>query len=296
MGHLMRAHAVRNTLAELGVPSILFLDADAEAKERAKSMGLIPLTSLPLDAAGALIIDAVSIPQDTAISLAHMCPRILISPVFEQAGLATHVLVRDCPVKLHTALQRHVLLEVDPAFAFVTASGLTPRSLDYSKLRIGVCLSGGFDPHFLEELLRVIAIEPGVSEIQVIARRAPELDQNLSVNVSYLQQTDKPWRLFERINVFIGGDGIMLAEAIAQGIPAISFSTQSGAAKNAALEISGALRCICLPPKGSLSRRFGSICPKSFQTAPHWMQCTTQRWGSKEQHWRAAYPTRFTQS
>lgn len=240
MGHLSRSRAVITVLQDMGFNCMLHLDADAQGAAKARGWGLAPIDTLPATPS-ALVIDAVTLDRVQADILRHYAPRILISPVFNQAHIVSHALLRAAPSALLDSLSDAAMLRVKTDYAFATAHGLSPRALDFGNLEIGLCLSGGVDSMEPNSMLSLLDGLPQVSEIKVIdPRRLTPIETPLQ----QLLHTDRPWEFLQGINLFIGGDGVMLAEAIAQGLPAISISMQTGKAKNGGLVNSGALRVI----------------------------------------------------
>jgi len=189
----------------------------------------------------ALVIDAVKLNRMQANKLRHYGPRILISPVFNRADMVTHALVRAAPPALQNDLPDSADLRITTDYAFATAHGLRRRMFNFEKLQIGLCLSGGVDPMEPNSVLTLLDGLGQVVEIVLIDRRRVVPVQTPLRHVSHVES---PWNFLKGINVFIGGDGVMLAEAIAQGLPAISLSRPGGNAKNAGLVESGALRVI----------------------------------------------------
>lgn len=240
MGHLYRARAVMSLLQDMNLNCALHLDADAGGAAKACDLGLLPISKLP-HTPTALVIDAITLDHAQADALRGYAPRILISPVFNRADIVSHALLRAAPPALRTMLPDTAVLHIEKDYAFATTHGLRPRKLNFAQLEVGLCLSGGEDPM---ELTSALALLDGLSQvvgIRVIDPRRPALAET---PLRYVPTAECPWDFFEGINLFIGGDGVMLAEAIAQGMPAISLSTPAGSTKNVALQESGALRVI----------------------------------------------------
>lgn len=237
MGHLSRARSVITALQDMGFDCALHLDADAEGLARALSWGLSPTCALP-DGPSALVIDAITLDRVQADVLRGYAPRILISPVFNRVDIVSHALLRSAPPVLLDNLPDTAVLHVNTDYAFATAQGLCPRALDFAELEVGVCLSGGVSSMEPNRVLALLDELPQVTKIKVIDPRclAP-----LNTPVKHVPHAEHPWNFLQGINLFIGGDGVMLAEAIAQGLPAISLSRLAGGAKNAALQASRAL-------------------------------------------------------
>ena len=240
MGHLSRSRAVMKVLKDMGFNCNLHLDADAQGAAKARGWGFAPIDTLPA-LPSALVIDAVTIDRVQANRLRHYAPRILISPVFNHADIASHALLRNASSALLDNLSGSAMLRIKTDYAFATAHGLSPRALDFAKLEIGLCLSGGvdsMDPNGVLSLLDGLAQVAGVKVID--SRRLIRV----GIPLQHVLHADRPWDFLRGINLFIGGDGVMIAEAIAQGLPTISLSMPTGNAKNVGLIESGVLRVI----------------------------------------------------
>lgn len=240
IGHLARARAVMEALKELGIDCVVNLDVDYLGMARAHDWGLVQSSSMPVNTS-ALVIDARTISPAQAEILRRFAPRILISPVFNRADIVTHALLRAAPPQLLSDLPDTVVLNVKMDYAFATARGLSPRMLGFDQLEIGLCLSGGLDPM---EPVGVLSLLAGIKHVAGIRVIDPRIPVPLKKHIQHVSSADQPWKFFDGINVFIGGNGVMLAEAIAQGLPSISLSTRSEKARNVGLLASGALRII----------------------------------------------------
>lgn len=240
IGHLERSTVLARELARAGLQAQFRLVADALGRDEAAARKIHD--AAPGRKGGrAVVIDAVTIPASDARWISRFDKRILISPVCDRADLATHVLVRRAPEKLRSALSAGALLIEDPTFAFVTSSHLSPRALDFERLTVGICLSGSREGPDLPLLVHAVAKIPTVSAIHVLSRaRPPSLPQGAPRLV--WQTPDRaPWTFLADVNVFIGGQGLMLAEAAAQGLPVISLAQPDRDSRNRDLV---ELRCV----------------------------------------------------
>ena len=240
MGHLSRSRAVITALQDMGFNCKLHLDADAQGVGKAREWGLAPIDTLPATPS-ALVIDAITLDRVQADIIRRYGPRILISPVFSHADIVSHALLRAASSALFRNLSDSAKLHIKTDYAFATAHGLRPSALDFAKLEVGMCLSGGVDPMDPKGVLTLLDELPQVAGIKMIDPRRIE---SIETPLQHVPRTKRPWDFLRGINLFIGGHGVMLAEAIAQGLPAISLSTRTGDAKNSVLQESGALRVI----------------------------------------------------
>ncbi|WP_156524463.1 hypothetical protein [Halomonas sp. G11] len=244
MGHLARSSALIDSLNSLGVKTVLQLDADEKGRSEAESRGHYIFSDVS-SLATVLIIDAINIPASLYDLARNFYPRILISPICDNPLIASHILVRDAPEELQKMVEpSHSQLIVDPDFAFVTAGGVSPSVKKYKRINAGICLSGADNTLDIEEIIHLIFETPYLDSISVIDRREPICKVPKGKKLFHAVPNGKPWEFFSKINFFIGGDGVMLAEAIARGIPAISLTTLERKAKNQALADSGALKAI----------------------------------------------------
>ncbi len=287
MGHLARSSAVVSGLREEGVETLFHLDADACGHEAARLRCLVPEPLPPPPAA--LVMDAVHLP-DAVVTRAHdYFPRILLSPLCDHPEVASHVLVRDAPDALRVGLAPGAQLVTDPDFAFVTARGLRPRRRAFDRLCVGLCLSGGDDALDLDAIIAALMRAPRVSEVRVIDRRALALLPAGGPRLIHAPHVRDPWTFFDGINVFVGGDGVMLAEAIAQAIPALSLTTPDRLHKNRALIASGALLTAARAPFDVEALSGQLIDPGRLEAmhAAAWQLRGSERSGSLTRHVRA---------
>jgi hypothetical protein len=185
------------------------------------------------------VIDAVTVPEGDAGILARSPQRILISPICDRAEIATHAMLRTVPEALHTRLVPGCVVIQDDRFAYVTAAGLTPRHLDHhDKLVVGICLSGGAGQPDIGALLNAARSAPGVAAVHVIHPQGAELS-GPGLAVYHHAFSENPWHDLASINVFVGGDGVMIAEAVAQGLPCLSVISPGAGEKNWGLAEAG---------------------------------------------------------
>ena len=253
LGHLRRASSLIMTLKKLNLNCSLYLNADSYALEKASSLGLSYITAVP-NCFSALVIDAISIDSAHLALLSQFYPRILISPVFDDANIASHVLLRSSSSSLCPNLSANVCLSIKRDYAFATAHGLCLRKLEFDFLEIGLCLSGGLHSIDPIRVLNSLLDLPNVSKIWLID---PRLSPAISIPFEHVCHSVRPWDFFKSINVFIGGTGVMLAESIAQGIPSVSLTNSTINNKNLALQQSGALCSIVADL--DLSRRLQAL-------------------------------------
>ena len=221
------------------------LDSDAQGARQARKWGMVPIDMLPASPS-ALVIDALTLDCIQAQMMQKYAPRILISPVFDRAEMVSHALVRAVSPELRAALPANAIVHTKLDYAFASAHGLSSRALNFEKLKIGLCMSGGADPL---ELNSVLSLLEGLPQVIGVAVIDPRSLTPFNTSFQHVSHAESPWDFLKGINLFIGGDGVMLAEAIAQGLPTISLSTLRHKSKNLCLEASGALRVIARDAK-----------------------------------------------
>lgn len=242
MGHLSRVGALVPQLEALGMSCRIAIDADQQGQRFAQAHNFAIGGELRGEA-DTVIIDAMDVSAVTERTLRAYPTRILIAPNFSLADLATHVLVRDAPQDLIASLNLGAQLEVDPRFAFVTAHDVGLFAVDHSAIHVGLCLTGGRSttaPAILDCLLAA----PNVLQISAIVDFSfPKVNPHSS-KLHHTRFTDNPWGFFKDINVFVGGDGVMIGEAVARALPTFSVTTRNRKVKNCALIKAGAIEAV----------------------------------------------------
>ena len=244
MGHIARSASLIDVLEAQGHSCQVVLRTDAEGHTFAKHRGLtvkeIELTDF-LEPEASVVLDAIAIPHMDAALLSRMRRRILISPVCNRADIATAVLVRFAPKKLLNQTSDCCTIIQDERFANVTTADLVAKSLSYEDLTIGVCLSAGSAQKDIDELVKAAAIAPRVNEVRVIHPEAPRVEQ-AQKTILHRAFCHDPWSFLSSVNVFVGGDGVMIAEAVAQGLPCLSVNRPESPNKNQFLADVGCIR------------------------------------------------------
>ena len=239
MGHLSRAGALARQLEGLGFTCRIVVDADEHGLAFARRHHLAVASELRGEA-DVVVIDAVDVPAATAQTLRMSATRVLTSPSFRQADIATHVLVRDAPQRLVASLAATAHLEVDPRFAFVTAHGADTLADDFTELRVGLCLTAGTASD-AAPILACLLAEGGIAQITAIGDIALPVGEDEHARLRHTSFTDDPWRFLAGCNVFVGGDGVMVSEAVARALPTFSVTTRARLEKNRALLDAGAI-------------------------------------------------------
>ena len=242
MGHLSRAGSVAKQLASAGLSCLMFLDADECGSRFARTHGF-PVSAEFRATAEIVVIDALDVSDAMAEVLAGYQTRVLISPSFYRANLATHVLIREAPRALLDSLEPGTHLEIDPRFAFATAQGARMIEGQFERLRVGLCLSGGRGT--LEgPLLRCLLREDEVEQVTTIADIDVSEAEPYGARLRHTNFAIDPWAFLAGTNVFVAGDGVMVSEAVARAIPTFSVTSRERLHKNAALVEAGVIEPI----------------------------------------------------
>lgn len=233
MGHLARVGALVAQLQSRGFACQVFADADEMGHRFARGHNLT-VSDRVRRRADVVLIDALDVPASIASTLGTYPTRILTSPNFCQAELATHVLVRGLSDRLLQSLSPTAYLDVDLRFAFTTALGANSIANDFTALQLGVCLTAGAIDG-AEPILECLLAEPKIAGITMIGDISLARFESYGPRLRHTRFTNDPWLFLEGINVFVGGDGLMVGEAVARAIPTFSLTTRTRLEKNAEL-------------------------------------------------------------
>jgi spore coat polysaccharide biosynthesis predicted glycosyltransferase SpsG len=239
MGHLSRAAAVVSQMEDLGFSCRITADVDQCGRRFARRHRIALVDELRGDA-DVVVIDAVDVSPEAEQVISRYPIRILISPSFRRADLATHALVRDAPPELVASLDVGTRLVVDSRFAFATSHGIEVLADDFADIRVGVCLTGG-SSSIAAVVVECLLAASSISRVTAIADLSMPVAGSHGSKLRHLRFTDDPWRLFRTCNVFVGGDGVMVGEAVARAFPTFSLTTQHRMAKNRGLIRAGAI-------------------------------------------------------
>ena len=239
MGHLSRAGALAQQLEDLGIMCRITADTDAQGLSFARSHHMVVGGELRGEA-DVVVIDAVDVPAATARTISTYPIRVLTSPSFRRADIATHVLVRDAPQRLVDSMAATAHLQIDPRFAFATAHGAGTLAGDFTDIRVGLCLTAGTGAT-AAPILACLLAEVGITRITAIGDIALPVGEGERTRLRHTRFTDDPWHFLEGSNVFVGGDGVMVSEAVARALPTFSVTTRTRLEKNRALVEAGAI-------------------------------------------------------
>ena len=244
-GHLGRSAAVINHLRANSVVVYERLLVDAAAHKRALALGLqneFDGAECPEDI---LIVDALELSSRHIDWVKSFKTVISLSPVCNFFENVTHIFVKHLPVE-STRSCSSAIINQDLAYGFVSCSTLVPRDvMDFSCIDLGLCLGGGSDHLQYDELVLAALENENVRSVTVIGDSPLLASKSKGQNrLSVFPKGERVWEILSGINLFIGGDGIMLTESIYQLIPTYSLRHADAASKNFALEELGALESI----------------------------------------------------
>ena len=244
IGHLMRSKSIIDSLRGENIRTRLMLDCNDFIKPILKELDIN--SSEVKKGTGALIIDAINLEKISESVLLSYNPRILISPIFDRFDLVTHYFTRSIDPQIKNNIPSNVKTLIDPLFFFSSIDSLNKRRLNFEELNIGICISGSNDYVNLDKLIRVITRLKSLKSLKVIGQKLSLESVKCGVDFKFSNFEKTPWNFFKDINIFIGGEGIMLAESLYQNIPSISMCRSEFKGKNEKLFYSGLINTIIL--------------------------------------------------
>lgn len=234
LGHLFRSKAIIEYCTSKGLDCEVIPIFDQYAQNIANNFNLKLISLKEADPASALVIDAVSLPEEMTMKLIKFNNRVLISPVFNSPLIPTNILLRDkMGFFKNDIFSSFTEVKIDPSYGFVTTKISDPgKRFDFSFLDVGICLSGGDSSESIEKsLIEKLQYLDIVRSIKLISRN--HLDTpNYNQKVTITNFSKDPWHYFKDINLFIGGEGMMIYEAISRCVPPVSIINSSNRGKN----------------------------------------------------------------
>jgi hypothetical protein len=234
LGHLNRTIRLSELFAASNLPHKLLFNLDPYAKTwvENKTKKYLSVYDVEIKNLDAVVIDAICIDKYTRQLFCNASKRVVISPVFNAFDIATHVLVRELSEDVRLSIPASAEVIQEESFAFITSVIRENDKLNYSSINIGICLSGGKQDFPYECFFNSIEKISGIDSITVVGQ-IEQVKSNITVNVIPIQEnTVLLWRKLENINIFIGRQGLMVSEALAQGIPVISLKEVGESQKN----------------------------------------------------------------
>ena len=189
--------------------------------------------SVAADARGdVLIVDATSIPPEFRSLSDAFRKKILISPVFDKGEIFSCAMTRAHTDTTADVIKAGGRVVIDPRFAF---AGLCPDQIcEAVRPRnrvVGVCISGGESYADIETILEGLSRVTSIKKVIVVGHNGA-IANNVDCEISFLSANNDLWGALGHVDLFVTGDGLMLFEAIARAVPAISIVRPNAHHKN----------------------------------------------------------------
>jgi len=233
LGHLSRTIRLSALFSESNIPHDLVFDLDSYAKNWILSRGIkySNIKDVHLDKFDCVVIDAIHVNNEQKALLSRCNRRIIISPVCNIFHIATHILVRELAKDARLAISDSIHITVDESFSFITSEMEVNEDLDFTTLEIGVCLSGGSQIFPYELFLDYIDTTPSISGLTIVGGKE-KVTSKIPINqISHQKTSEDLWHQLKHINLFIGRQGLMVAEALAKSLPVITLTETSESLK-----------------------------------------------------------------
>lgn len=230
MGHLLRSARLYRYFREKGQAGAFYGQVDSVARRFAKDLGL-HFDKEFSRMSETVVIDAINIPKSDEKQLSNFKNRFALVELQNHLKLPTEYFLRSGSATLENQEKTVV---VDPRFILTEVGAPASEIRSYASIHIGICLTAGDS---LGERVFVDSILgwEGVERVFLISRDTPVVERKLSAKIEHRTPGANPWNFLRDINVFLGGNGLMLGEAINRGIPTFMASNAAGRVKNAAL-------------------------------------------------------------
>ena len=238
MGHLSRAGSLMKQLESRGTSSSLHFFGDYLGETFARKRGLATEGASVQTQSRIAIIDAVTLPKNALEKIAAYPVRIVISPTFQFLDIATHYLGRVMPIS--GSFRGETYIDVNEDYAFVTSTSRPGHNSNLESIVLGICITAGKSSTGFQ-LAELMLELPSVMEIRLISSGRPPQSLRAQDHFIHRSETLDPWSFFSNCNRFIGGDGLMVSEAVAMHKPTFSLVTDLTNPKNLGLISKGAI-------------------------------------------------------
>ena len=231
LGHLKRSLNLAKKFKSSGYLVSFCGEISPEARQVIKNEN-ISLSSKE-ESGEIVIIDATSIDPNLLNKIKRYKYRFLISPVFDDYDLPSHIFTRMQPDKeIKLILEKQEII-YDPNFSFSTTNNLKfKENIKCENIKVGICISGSSTYIDLDGLLHECTKNENVCSITAFVDNIEE-KYFLNQKICYKQKdVEELWDTFHDIDCLITGDGLMIFEAMAQGIPVISLYRNGAWKKN----------------------------------------------------------------
>ena len=231
LGHLHRSINLIKKFANTGDSIDIFGEFDETAIEILFRNNFDILLAEPSD--GVLIIDAVSINNDFKKKLLKYKKRFLVSPVFDDFKLPTHIFSRSKCIEGKKINYPNQKIIYDPDFSFSSINGLGLRDyINNQNITVGICISASADYFNTEDLLSTCLNSSNVESVKISGSKESPSRLINGKRVISKEFVNNVWDYFSNIDLFISGDGLMIFESMAQAIPTISLYRKDSWNKN----------------------------------------------------------------
>lgn len=233
MGHLVRGANVHKKVKQMGYSSAFAGSLDKDARSFARQYG-VAVEEFLGPSRDMVVIDCLHLADPIEDMLARYRVRASFTPLPAHPELPTHYFLRSHPEKR----RRNATYVIDPIFALAGIRTASIEEIQFRNIHVGVCLSAGQELDEWELVSR-LSSSAAVSNISVISRSDRRKDQLSDRQLKYSAPRLDPWAFLATIDVFVGGDGVMIGEAVARGLPVFSITDALGTLKNATLVEAG---------------------------------------------------------
>ena len=260
VGHLMRCSRLIKELEYLNIQiGNIFFNGDEHGRELAKNIGLIISDEFSSNDHEVIIVDCMELSNDVSKYISLYKKRILISPVNNKPEMFNYIAIPNVPNEYKLKASQDTIIITEPSFVFAGIKHININALSFNDINIGICLGGGYLDFEYGNLLEGVAINPAVKSIKIITKKK-NVGFNFQTNpkIHIIESANDPWSFFSNVNVFIGGQGVMLAESASRAIPTFSIKLNPQKVVNSSLIQLGSLLEIEIDQLGVFAETFSN--------------------------------------
>jgi spore coat polysaccharide biosynthesis predicted glycosyltransferase SpsG len=238
MGHLIRSISLIKKLRSHGINASMLILGDANFDASIKNNNIKVIEKLH-SRISTLVFDCLHIPCNIELEVLRYKVRVLISPEFAQPHLVTHALVRNIEETFKQQLSTYATIKTENNYGFTSVSVDSSSIFNNASIdglyAVGLCLTGGAEDPKVAEIAKILCANDNVAEVRIKTRRSILINGPGSQKCKYLDDSKDLWSQLSGVNVFVGGDGLMLYEAVYRNIFCLSLTSISRIYKNKAL-------------------------------------------------------------
>lgn len=219
LGHFMRCLNLSRHLSPYNISSRFCFNTHVDVDLSSYSISVVD--SIPNNSI--IIVDCLTISERFLNSVSLSSKSILVSPVHNTRNVFFDYIFSKNWELIKTNFD-HYISKVN--YSFASCANFIKRKLSFSDgINVGICLGGGAPLSSLENsLITHLSQLSLVSSLYLISRSSSLISGNINNKPIYISDFNpQPWEFFSKINFFIGSDGLMLSESIAQSIPTYFF-------------------------------------------------------------------------